>query len=611
MAGTVHRRSLNVAAAAAALLALLTSGTSHAATSSQGCPGVTQPVVARGTTPVLFVHGINSTAQTWDGNTDVSGTSVPPLTYVQGALGSKVTGYTYNWSAEAGGLGRHIDWVFNPAQHPDPGQQLAKAISCIAQKSGHRVIVIAHSMGGLLTKDASNYVPRADMAAVFTLGTPYRGSWLASAFGDSVPLPPLALLGDAIALPCTLRLAQQSLWACLLVAERDDTGMAGMRLDATLGWNTLPPWPAGLPVYTLAADITGTWERTWPAKTPLSLSGAGDIVSTKESQRDDLPGTTVTCTIRLGYGDPSVIPDVRPLGDALAASSCLHQNEPYNKTLLDYIIGRVKVMLPTSAVSQGGAPDWYNASYTMTCGGAASHPFTLTLTSGRGVAPGAGSYSSFQVHVEAVTQPGDLTGPGSADTAVLLYCSPQPSNFYNEEVQIFRPDGTLLAELPRAATLPGTPLYDSSRFSIKGGQLVTGMKFYGPGDSHASGPSIYKVVTWSWNGSQFTHSPISLPQAAACPKAGPGVPAGLATAVAQQVGNQCGLEIDNLKADPNDPSWVLFAISPTPGSITQGGGGIAHQVGGTWPVVLTGSALYWCSPSVPAQVVADFGLHCP
>ncbi len=263
-------------------------------------------------------------------------------------------------------------------------------------------------------------------------------------------------------------------------------------------------------------------------------------------------------------------------------------------------------------------PDWRNASYTMTCGGAAAHPFTVTLKDGKAVAPasGNGPYSRFDVHLEAVTQPGNLTGPGSGETAVLLYCSPQPSNFYNEEVQIFRSNGTLLAELPQATTFkpansPLPPLYDSSQFSIRAGQLVTGMNFYAPTDSHAGGPSIHEVVTWHWDGQQFLHSRISLPQEPACPKAASGVPPGLVSAVAPQVGNQCGLEIDNLKFDPQDPSWVLFSLSPTPGSLAQGGGGIAHEENGQWTFVETGSALFWCVPGVPARVVKDFGLSCP
>src|ERR1019366_5733565 len=120
---------------------------------------------------------------------------------------------------------------------------------------------------------------------------------------------------------------------------------------------------------------------------------------------------------------------------------------------------------------------------------------------GKATAPvNSGGYSRYEVGVEAVTRPGDLSSDGSPQTAVVLYCSPQPSNFFVEEVQVFKSDGTLLGELPPTNTLsPGSalpPQYDSSQFSISGGQLITAMKFYAPTDSHASGPSIHQVLKW-------------------------------------------------------------------------------------------------------------------
>jgi hypothetical protein len=101
---------------------------------------------------------------------------------------------------------------------------------------------------------------------------------------------------------------------------------------------------------------------------------------------------------------------------------------------------------------------------------------------------------------------------------------------------------------------------------------------------------------------------IPLPR---CPKAAPGVPAALVRAVAQQPGSLCQFEIEDLKYDPQDSSWVLFAISPLPGIIAQGGSEIAHEKNGVWTVVSGGSAPNWCSDGVPAKVVASFGLSCP
>ena len=168
----------------------------------------------------------------------------------------------------------------------------------------------------------------------------------------------------------------------------------------------------------------------------------------------------------------------------------------------------------------GGVPpsiDWYNTGYTSTCGGIISPSFDIQVHNGKGTTPASSQsgYQYYEVEVQAVKH-GDLTGNGRADTAVLLYCAPQASNFFLQEVQVFGPDNRLLAELVDVATLTpaGSPLppeYVPSEFSISGGELLTGMKFYAPTDSHAGGPSISLAVIWHWNGHQFTHSPISVP----------------------------------------------------------------------------------------------------
>lgn len=79
-------------AASLAMLALFVAGpVPAAAPATSECVNVTQPGIIAGTTPVLFVHGIDSDAATWTKGT-VSGTSVAPLYYIDGALGTQVTG---------------------------------------------------------------------------------------------------------------------------------------------------------------------------------------------------------------------------------------------------------------------------------------------------------------------------------------------------------------------------------------------------------------------------------------------------------------------------------------------------------------------------------------
>ncbi|MFI6359951.1 hypothetical protein ACIBJF_47035 [Streptomyces sp. NPDC050743] len=133
---------------------------------------------------------------------------------------------------------------------------------------------------------------------------------------------------------------------------------------------------------------------------------------------------------------------------------------------------------------------------------------------GKGEAPDTGisDYDSFHVAVEALAT-GDLTGDGTDESAVLLSCTPQPSNFRVEEVQVFGSGGKAVSVLPQVPAEPRQPLppeYDPSHFSIRGGALVTGMTYYAPTDSHASGPSIHRTLTWHWNGHTFTHSALPL-----------------------------------------------------------------------------------------------------
>ena len=168
--------------------------------------------------------------------------------------------------------------------------------------------------------------------------------------------------------------------------------------------------------------------------------------------------------------------------------------------------------------------DWRNTQYTADCQGLAAEPFTVDVHNGEGDGPPDNRYyNGYIVEVEAVTT-GDLTGDGRPEAAVLLYCSPQPSNFFRQEVQVFTDGPQLLGELPQLSPLPENtafpPVFDSEQFFIRSGQLVTGTDYYSASDYHASGPSVHRVLTWQWDGSQFRAKPEQPSSPVASEKAG-------------------------------------------------------------------------------------------
>ena len=93
---------------------------------------------------------------------------------------------------------------------------------------------------------------------------------------------------------------------------------------------------------------------------------------------------------------------------------------------------------------------------------------------------------------------GDVDGVDGGDTAVLLTCSPQPSNGILQEVLVHAGTGRPLGALPSPRTLQGSaplpPVYD--RISVEDGEIVAGMSAYAASDSHASGPSQPFTVRW-------------------------------------------------------------------------------------------------------------------
>ena len=145
--------------------------------------------------------------------------------------------------------------------------------------------------------------------------------------------------------------------------------------------------------------------------------------------------------------------------------------------------------------------DWRATTYELTCDGVVPGGFRARVVDGEARVPADGSRPPFYEHYEVrvvATAEGDVDGEDGGDTAVLLECSPQPSNGILQEVVVRAGTGRPLGALPSPRTLQGSaplpPRYDS--LSIEDGEIVAAMSAYAASDSHASGPSQPFTVRW-------------------------------------------------------------------------------------------------------------------
>ncbi|WP_228918589.1 cutinase family protein [Streptomyces sp. DH20] len=148
--------------------------------------------------------------------------------------------------------------------------------------------------------------------------------------------------------------------------------------------------------------------------------------------------------------------------------------------------------------------DWNNRTYGLTCDDIVSKAVPVTVRNGKGTARGSGigDYDRWQVQTQRIAR-GTVPSLGDV-TAVLFSCSPQPSNFRLQELRVYRTtDGREVGRTPTFQVDELSPQYQPDTVRFSEGRLLADVKFYGPGDSHATGPSILRHVTWRWDGSRF------------------------------------------------------------------------------------------------------------
>jgi len=200
--------------------------------------------------PVLMVHGFDSSSSMWrDGETSMQAA----LSKVQ-----DVKTFLFNYADV------HFNWVTDE----NIGSELAKTIDCLSRsskKSGGtgKVIVVAHSMGGLAARYAASQTVEGrkvadELGLVITLGTPHLGSPWSTTFGSGWRWYCGVIVGN--------------------VADRDSeidkcrtseaiTGMA----ENSSQLSSLPKFPASVPVRAIAGQVKVVGQLLF-ASTSLQLS---------------------------------------------------------------------------------------------------------------------------------------------------------------------------------------------------------------------------------------------------------------------------------------------------------------------------------------------------
>jgi hypothetical protein len=159
--------------------------------------------------------------------------------------------------------------------------------------------------------------------------------------------------------------------------------------------------------------------------------------------------------------------------------------------------------------------DWKNRTYSLTCDDAVDNPVEVAVRNGKGTARGSGVPGShWEVQVQQTAQ-GHVSRLGNV-TAVLFYCSPQPANFFNQELRVYRTkDGSEIGRIPSfepPEDVYGPPEYKPGSVAINKGRIVADLRFYEPGDAHGH-PSSPRQVTWAWDGKRFvTHGADAPPE---------------------------------------------------------------------------------------------------
>lgn len=282
---------------------------------NDGTPVQLRPGASGNYVPVVYVHGYTSTSIHDDGKgafsakpdllTSRIGSAKPLRTLIgniQELSGTAV--FTFDYSRYAS------RWVTDE----NIGPSLSRSIDCLAEKSGEKVIIVAHSMGGLATRQAFAHGGEslvAKVSQVITFGTPNTGSLLAAVAGGIDSAMAANLLKDS-ALAITLRLIL-SYCGQAMTQDQPNAGPVCLAIPGLGSFNSqagkalrmgstelkaLPPWPEGVTVNSLAGGTELTTTTGFFLQRKKITAAAGDVVVGLDSAQ---LGATTTKVAKCSY----------------------------------------------------------------------------------------------------------------------------------------------------------------------------------------------------------------------------------------------------------------------------------------------------------------------
>jgi len=460
--------------------------------------------------PVLFVHGFNSSSQTWTRPATTTWTTydrtdnASAVELVGGIDGALPVLFDYR--------DRALEWVDDPAIGP----ALADVIECLSRESGNKVIVIAHSMGGLATRFAlGDPVVAAEVSMVITLGTPNLGS-----FGPHIVngLDDFAATADrwnrtaerngspAVAAVSEAFSAQYRAWLSLRencaqqIARRPVAQICGELTPLVAAMDS--PAGRGLAAGSHELDMLPVWKdpKVYAMRSSYLGTGHDDVIGDGVVYpASTIAGTTTTRTAACQVEDRWYLGD---LGSHW--NGCWHSDQPANLDLLSFAFGQVR--RDVDARRRPPPIDWQNTHYTVRCDGDFDAPLSADVRDGRATGRTSDGSRSWTITVDTVAS-GDLTGDGSPETVVLATCVPEPTNYSVEEILVLDERGGLLATLPdqRALVSPERFLTGTA---VANDNLVIEADRLAPDQCRACGdPQLHLTYTWRWDGGAFVGGP--------------------------------------------------------------------------------------------------------